>query len=183
MDVIEAIESRSSAKKFTDEVPARSRIEALLHAAARAPDHGALAPWRFAVMQGESRALLGDAMVAALRERMPDVDAEACERERSKAFRSPVLIAVAAAPREHPKVPEIEQIVAVGAAIENLLLAARGMGLATMWKTGSHAYHPAVQGALGFEAGDRIIGFVHVGVAQVLAPVRNADIGPVTRWL
>ena len=33
MDVLEAIESRSSAKKFTDEVPSRARIEALLHAA------------------------------------------------------------------------------------------------------------------------------------------------------
>ena len=99
MQVLEAIETRSSAKKYTDAVPSREQVEAVLRAAVRAPDHGLLAPWRFAVMQGESRALLGDAMAAALRERTPEADAETLERERSKAFRSPVLIAVAASPK------------------------------------------------------------------------------------
>lgn len=183
MNVLEAIETRSSAKKFTDAAPTREQVEAVLRAAVRAPDHGVLAPWRFAVMQGESRARLGDAMAAALRERMPEADAEAVERERSKAFRSPVLIAVAAAPVSHPKVPEIEQVVAVGAAIGNMVLAARGLGLATMWKTGSHAYHAGVKRALGFAEGDSIVGFVHLGTAASVGPVRAADIGAVTRWL
>lgn len=183
MQVLEAIETRSSAKKYTDAVPTREQVEAVLRAAVRAPDHGLLAPWRFAVMQGESRARLGDAMVAALRERMPEADAETLERERSKAFRSPVLIAVAASPKPHPKVPEVEQLVAVGAAIENMILAARGLGLATMWKTGSHAYNADVKRALGFAETDTIVGFVHLGTAAVVAPVRPADFSAVTRWL
>ena len=183
MQVLEAIETRSSAKKYADTVPTRVQVETVLRAAVRAPDHGLLAPWRFAVMQGESRALLGDAMAAALRERMPEADAETLERERSKAFRSPVLIAVAASPKAHPKVPEVEQLVAVGAAIENMVLAARGLGLATMWKTGSHAYHEDVKRALGFAGTDTIVGFVHLGTAAVMAPVRPADFSAVTRWL
>ncbi len=60
--VIEAIVSRSSTKKFSDEPVSRSDIEAMLTAAVRAPDHGLLAPWKFIVLQGDSRNLLASAM-------------------------------------------------------------------------------------------------------------------------
>lgn len=178
-----AISTRSSAKKFSETVPDRSQIEALLAAASRAPDHGLLAPWRFAVLQGESRAVLGDAMRAALLEKVPDADPEIQERERSKAFRSPVLIVVSAVARIHPKVPEIEQFVAVGAAIQNLWLAAIELGLGVAWKTGSHAYHPAVKRALGLGPDEHVIGFVHVGVPLSVGPVRPAEFESKTRWL
>lgn len=181
--VIEAIVSRSSAKKFSDEIVSRSDIETMLAAAVRAPDHGMLAPWRFIVLQGESRAILGSAMRSALQIRMPDADAEALERESSKAWRSPVLIVVVAEPKTHPKVPEVEQLVAVGAAVQNLWLAAHSMGYGAAWKTGSHAYDAAVKIALGLRASDQIIGFVHVGRPASKAPVRPAEFAARTSWL
>lgn len=180
---IELISSRSSTKKFADTVPGRSQIETLLAAASRAPDHGLLAPWRFTVLQGDARSILGDAMRSALLEKMPDVDASAQERERSKAFRSPVLIVVSAVTQAHPKVPEVEQLVAVGAAIQNLWLAAMELGLGIAWKTGSHAYHPGVKRALGLSGEEQIIGFIHVGIPLTVGPIRPADFESKTRWL
>ena len=112
------------ATRLTEPAPDRAQIETLLCAAARAPDHGRLAPWRFAVLQGDSRLVLGDAMAAVICERTPDVTAEVLEGERRKALRAPVIVAVAAAVRPHPKIPEIEQVAAVAAGIENLILAA-----------------------------------------------------------
>lgn len=183
MGILQILLSRSSTKKFADSIPDRSQIETLLAAASRAPDHGLIAPWRFTVLQGESRSLLGDAMRSALLEKMPEADSDAQERERSKAFRSPVLIVVSAVTQSHPKVPEVEQLVAVGAAIENLWLAAEELGLGVAWKTGSHAYHPGVKLALGLSEKEPIIGFLHVGVPLTKAPVRRAEFESKTRWL
>lgn len=183
MTVAEAILARSSTKKFGERSPTRRDIEALLLAAVRAPDHGLIAPWRFIVLSQEARAILGDAMKAALLERMPEADAEAQERERSKAFRSPVLIVVAAKLSAHPKVPEVEQLVAVGAAVQNLWLRARELGFGLAWKTGTHAYHPGVKAALGLAAEDHVIGFLHVGEVVSAAVIREAEFASKTRWV
>ncbi len=181
--VFEAIVSRSSTKKFVETPLARSQIEALLTAAVRAPDHGLIGPWRFTVLEGGARSILGDAMRAALLEKTPEADAEAQHREASKAFRSPALIVVSALPQPHPKVPMVEQLVAVGAAIQNLWIAAHSMGFGAAWKTGSHAYSATVKRALGLADEEQIIGFVHVGVSLSRAVVRSADLAGKVRWL
>ena len=71
----------------------------------------------------------------------------------------------------------------MAAGIENLILAAGQLGFGTMWKTGAAAYSPIVKRALGFDAADQILGFVYLGTAASLAPVRGAEIDGVTRWL
>lgn len=180
---IEKILGRSSTKKFSDAPVTREQLELLLTAAARAPDHGLLGPWRFKVLEGERRTLLGSAMAAALRERSPDADREALDREASKAMRSPTLLVVSAVTQSHPKVPEIEQWVAVGAAIQNLWIAAESLGLGVAWKTGSHAYSSLVKQALGLAPEEAIIGFIHLGTPLTKGPVRPADFSSRTRWL
>jgi nitroreductase len=180
---IDKILNRSSTKKFADTPVSREQLELVLTAAVRAPDHGLLAPWRFTVLEGERRALLGNAMAAALREKSPDADREALDREASKAMRSPTLLVVSAVAQSHPKVPEIEQWVAVGAAIQNLWIAAESLGLGVAWKTGSHAYSSLVKYALGLSSDERIIGFIHLGAPMSKGPVRPADVTSRTRWL
>jgi len=181
--VLATIEARRSTKKFDDRPPTRAQLESLLRAAACAPDHGKLAPWRFTVLQGASRRLFADALAAALRRRMPEVADDAVEREREKAFRSPVLIVVSAHAEPHPKVPAVEQQVAVGAAIQNLWLAAVAQGLGVAWKTGNAAYDPVVKQALGVAEDDAIIGFLHVGTPLASAPPREPEFAGRTRWL
>lgn len=182
-ETLALIAGRRSTKRFSDDLPARSLIESLLQAAVSAPDHGLLAPWRFLVLQGDARALLGDAMAMALRTRMPEADEEALARERGKAFRSPVLIVVSVRPVAHPKVPEIEQWVATGAAVQNLWLAAVSLGLGLAWKTGSAAYDPGVKRALGLAEEDGVVGFLHVGTPLAQSPSRPVEATSRTRWL
>lgn len=182
-DVLETILQRSSATKLAEPAPDRAQLETLLRAAARAPDHGRLAPWRFVVLQGEARHRLGDAMAEVTRQKTPDVGAEVLDGERRKALRAPVIVAVAAAARPHPKIPEVEQLAAVAAGIENMILAAHALGFGTMWKTGGAAYSPIVKRALGLDESDQILGFVYLGTAVTRAPVRVAEIDAVTRWL
>ena len=72
------------------------------------------------------------------------------EKERAKPLRAPVLIAVGVDKPVDPRVLEIENICAVAAAVENLLLAAHAQGLGAMWRTGPAAHDPRSKEISGF---------------------------------
>jgi nitroreductase len=99
------------------------------------------------------------------------------EQERSRPLRAPVVLAVVARlDPQHPKIPEIEQILSTGAAIENILLAAHAQGFGAKWLTGANAYDGHVMAALGLAANDRLAGFVHLGTVDGKPPqVPHAD--------
>jgi len=88
---------------------------------------------------------------------------EQLELEREKVRRSPSILVVGCAVKENSKVPEIEQVVAVGAAVENLFLAAHALGYGVMWKTGPAAYDAHVKATIGLEAHDHIVAILHLG--------------------
>ena len=97
------------------------------------------------------------------RRKTPDAPAEEIERTGLKALRAPTIVVVAARITASPKIPDVEQIVAVGAAVQNMFLVAHGLGLGAMWKTGGAAYDPAVKAALGLEASDHVVAYLYLG--------------------
>ncbi len=163
MDLIEAIDTRSSAARLSAPGPTPAHLELILHAAERAPDHGRLKPWHLIVLEGAAREGFAAAAAEAKRRRVAALTESQVASDREKILRSPTLIVVACSVREHPKVPEIEQIVATGAAVENLFLAAHALGYGVMWKTGAAAYDPEVKTAIGLKPSDHIVGIIHVG--------------------
>lgn len=164
MELFAAIDTRSSAGRLTEPGPSAEQIGRLLHAAARAPDHGRIRPWRFIVLDGAAREAFTAAAAAAKRVRLPDMTAEQLAAEREKMGRSPAIVVVGCAVnREQTKVPEIEQVVAVGAAAQNLFLAAYDLGFGVMWKTGAAAYDPAVKATVGLKPDDHIVAIMHLG--------------------
>lgn len=165
MQTIDALLKRRSAKTLTDPAPDEGALALVLECASRAPDHGRLRPWRFIVIRGAARERLGELMAGQLRRRRPDASAETLERERQKALRAPLIIVVAAVCDAMAKVPAIEQILAAGAAAQNMMLAATALGFGVMWKTGDAAYDDTVKGALGLDAADSIVGFLYLGTA------------------
>lgn len=163
MEAIEALTSRRSPAQFTEPAPDEAALEAILRAAMRAPDHGKLKPWRFLVLRGAARTRLGDVMAEAMKRREPDAPANMVEREREKPLRAPLIVILAAAIKEGHKIPVIEQLLAAGAAAQNVMLAAHAMGFAAAWKTGAPAYDPYVKEALGLAPSDAIVGFLYLG--------------------
>ncbi len=116
-------------KRLGPPAPTENEVREMLSAALSAPDHGALRPWRLVLCTPESRGRLADVFVAAKLARYPDATAIELEREREKAVRPPVLLALIAAPKPRiEKIPEIEQIASAGAAMQSILLAAYGLG-------------------------------------------------------
>ena len=129
-----------------------------------APDHGALRPWRFLVVEGEGLQRLGEVFAEAARRANPGADAAVIETAREKALRSPLLIVAAAVVKhEGTKIPEIEQVVAAGCATQNLLNAFHAQGYGAMLVTGDRAYDSGVKRALGLDDKDHIVAFMHVG--------------------
>lgn len=175
MDVLEAIATRSSVSALSEPGPTDAQLAILLRAAARAPDHARLRPWRFLIIRGEARQRFGDLVADALRASEPGVAPEALDRERLKPLRAPAILVVAVTPTPHPKVPEIEQILAGGAATQNILLAAHALGLGAIWRTGAPAYDPRVVEALGFPPQTRIIGFVYLGAPTAPAKRKESE--------
>lgn len=163
MDVLTAIDSRASAIKLGLPGPTSAQLDIILKAGVRAPDHGRLSPWRFVILEGDKRKILGDAMSALRRRLSPNATDEEVAKEGQKVMRAPTIVAVAAHTLPPGKVPEIERIVAVGAAFQNMVLAAHALGLGTMWKTGQAAYDPEVKKAVGFGPDDHVVGYLYLG--------------------
>jgi nitroreductase len=163
MDLIEALNTRATAKTYGETAPTREQLEIVLQAAVRAPDHGRLRPWRFMLIEGDQRRKFGDLLAASAQRRVPGLSEGDLQRERGKALRAPLIIVVACRVVAGTKVPAIEQILAAGAATQNILLALHALGFVAAWKSGEGAYDPEVKRALGFAADDHIIGFVYTG--------------------
>ena len=99
-------------------------------------------------------------------------------------LRSPVLIAVGVDKPTEAKVLEIENICAGAAAVENLLLAAHGLGLAAKWRTGQPARDPKVKQFLGFDPDQPLIAFIYLGYPEFeCGPVERPSIEDRTRWM
>jgi nitroreductase len=143
--------------------PTDEDLEKILRSGMRVPDHGRLTPWRFIVIRGEARDKMGKVLGEAFRLANPDCIDEQVEIEEERFTRAPIVIAVVSHTVPEHKIPEWEQILSSGAACQNMLTAALGMGYAAQWITEWCAYNDHVKGALGLEPRDRIAGFLYLG--------------------
>jgi nitroreductase len=144
--------------------PSQDELRLILSAALAAPDHGALRPWRLIACSPESRAHLADLFVAAKLELNPAAAEVEITREREKALRPPVLVALVAAPRPGvASIPEAEQIASAGAALQSILLAAHGLGYGAIVLSGSRCAAENVRAGMGVRAGEIILGFISIG--------------------
>lgn len=192
-DVLLALESRRSMARVKPDLPTRELVETVIAAAAWAPNHFKTEPWRFAVVSGQARMALGAVMEESLRvaRRQRDADegdplatALALEKERKKPLRAPVVIAVAAVPSPEPKVVEAEELAAVAAGVQNMLLAAEALGLGAMWRTGKPAYDSRVKKFLGFPESAHIVAFVYLGYPDLPPqPPRARSVAQHIRWI
>lgn len=191
VDVSEAIRSRRSVPALTGQVPARPEVEALLEAAVMAPTHHMTQPWRFVIVQGGARDALGEVMGRRVRRELagdPMVDSKVAA-EAARPLRAPMIVVVVYTPSDHPKAIAMEDRYSVGAAMQNILLAAHDRGMAAFLRTGPAALDPDVARHLGLEvdgpAPEEIAGFIYLGYPSAGAPPPKPRADPRERtvWL
>ena len=165
--IIDALTIRRSVKPMLLQAPGptQAELETILTLAARTPDHGKLAPWRFLVIDQAAGARLGEAIAAAFKADNPAADEGALQFERRRLTRAPLVVAVVSRAAPHPKIPEWEQVLSAGAVCMNLCHAANGLGFGTNWLTEWYGYDRRVLDLLGLAPGERIAGFIHIGRA------------------
>ncbi|MES2096103.1 MAG: nitroreductase [Pseudomonadota bacterium] len=144
--------------------PDAAHMAQILEIAARTPDHGKLAPWRFVIVPDERRGALASVITDAYRAERPQAGRQEIESLEQFATQAPALVVVLASPKIESHIPLWEQELSVGAACMNLLHAANALGFAGGWLTGWAAFSDAVRDAFG-AAPERIAGFIFLGTA------------------
>lgn len=173
---LDVLHSRVSCGILTDPPPRGAVLDNIKRAALRAADHRLLRPWRFLVIEGEGRDHLGEIFVQASLSDGVDMSPQDREKLSAKTRRAPMIMVAIASCVEDDKVPEIEQVLSAGCAVQNMLNAAFAQGVGAMWRTGDMAYHSYVKSALGLIENERIVGFLYLGaVKTALKPVPEMD--------
>lgn len=175
MDALTLLKDRSSTlPRFLGEpAPSDAELAQMFEAATRVPDHGMVRPWRFVVLRGEDRQAMGEVFVKALMSRNPDASEDAINAERNRALRSPIVVAVLARTKPHPKVPNVEQVVSAGQAALAIHLAGQAMGYGSVMLTGDNAYDPTVKSFFGLGDEDSIVAYLYMGTPTAEVPGKS----------
>jgi nitroreductase len=188
LEVNRAIETRQSIGRVRQDPVPRELVEKILESAVHAPNHKLTEPWRFHVFIGKGRGEFARARaeLARLQARAEGEEEEFAagriSRERKKAFRAPVVIAVISK-GGRDEVETLENYAACAAAVQNMQLAAHSLGLATIWRTGTFAYHPYMRDFFELEENDKIAAYLYLGYPDMSErPRRREPASSKTVW-
>lgn len=175
MDIFEAIRTRRSVRRFTDKPVEEEKIQAILEAVRQAPSWANLQCWRFVVVKD------------------PDVKSEISEISYVESFfgprgykanpakkglaEAPVLIVACADPSQSGTLWEQPYYMTdIGIAAQNLMLAARALGLGTVFV--GVFDEEKIRSMLAIPSNIRVVGLFPVGY-----PLEEKTSGPARKTL
>jgi nitroreductase len=171
----ELIQARQTVlpKRLMEPGPDAAQTQAILAAAAAAPDHLQLLPWRFILVPAGQRATLAEVFARALSERDHEATPEQLAQAREKAFRAPLLmLAVVDGARGDPEVDLNERILSAGCAVQNMLLMATALGFGSALTSGKALKSDTLRACFGLAAAEQALCFVSVGTVLSRKPAR-----------
>jgi nitroreductase len=170
-------------KRLAAPGPDARQLQQILGAAADAPDHMQLLPWRFVLVPAEARARLAEVFAQSLRERDPQAGEEQLAQAREKAFRAPLLLlAIARTDDEQAReIPPLERLVSAGCAIQNMLLMATAQGFGSALTSGKALQSAALRELFSLAPGEHALCFINIGTVAARKPGRERP--PVERYV
>jgi len=191
MDIVQAMENRASVRKFTNDPVPLEHLQEMVRLAGLAPSVNNSQPWKFIVVTDKERL---QCMSGAVREKLGTMLPADASDEQKKAFQkvdwfstffvdAPAVIAVASSPYEavvdqmlqgttvgHEDLNDMRgrpDVQSIGAAIQNLLLAAYSLGYGTCWLSGPVIARESLEKCLEIDQPWRLAAMVAVGKAAV----------------
>jgi len=176
MQALDLVLNRVSCSKLQEPAPTIEQRVIMYQAALRAADHANLQPWRFLEIEGKGLHLLGELFASAAQTSDSQVSEAQSERLKKKPLRAPLVIAAIAKHIPHPKVPQWEQLISAGCAVQNMINAAFAQSVGAYWRTGNIVEDPVVIRGLGLEPSETLIGFIYLGTPAIaLKPTPKID--------
>lgn len=166
LSAIDVLTQRVSCNMLSEPAPSPKQLDIIQRAALRAADHKLLRPWRFLVIEGDGLESLGKLFLRAKRRTDPGLSEDAAMKTLAMPRRAPMIIVAIASHQPNPKVPEIEQLLSTGAAVQNMLNAVFALGLGAIWRTGDLAENAEVKAGLGLSGNETIVGFLYLGTPK-----------------
>jgi nitroreductase len=170
MDLMAAIRTRRSDHNLIDPAPSNGEFIHLLESAAMAPDHGRLRPWRWILIRGHSRLVLGASFAA-------DCPKGQSKHAAAQPLRAPLLATVVFSPRVNHKIPLWEQLAATACMVNSLMLLLHDRGYGSFWRTGPYVGSADSRVMLDLDQDESLLGWLYIGTpdpAKLSAP-RSVD--------
>jgi nitroreductase len=160
-------------KRLAEPGPDQAQLGLILDAAATAPDHGQLMPWRLVQVPQAARTRLAEVFGAALVERDAAATPEQVAQARDKAHRSPLLLLlIVDGARGDPDIDLLERTLSAGCAVQNMLLMATALGYGSALTSGKALKSAGLRALFGLASGEQALCFVSIGTAQSRKPAR-----------
>jgi nitroreductase len=160
-------------KRLAGPGPDAAQLARILDAAAAAPDHGQLLPWRFVLVPAKERERLADVFALALQQRDPKATQEQLAQAREKAFRAPtLLLAIARVGLPTDEIPAAERLVSAGCAIQNMLLMATALGFGSALTSGKALQSRPLRELFGLATDEQALCFLSIGTVSATRPPR-----------
>ncbi|MFZ2413204.1 MAG: nitroreductase [Candidatus Cryosericum sp.] len=189
---MEAITARRSIRKFSDRPVSKEAVNAVLQAGILAPSGKNRQPWRFVVVAGDEKRAQ---MIRVMRAGIADTKAHGVNTGTAIMTARvmegvPVTIFVFNPAGQHPWTQhsisqtflEALDTQSIGAAVQNMLLAAQDMGLGTLWMCDVWSAYQQLSAWLG-ETG-QLVAAVAMGYPDEQPPARpRRPLSEVMRWL
>jgi len=169
LNSVELLLTRQSNSCLTQPAPNEADIDIILKAGMRVPDHAALMPWQFLVVQNQGLQRLSDLFVNTVE----PFDSVKVEKTKKMPFRAPLIIVISTQYKKHDKVPKQEQLITAGCCVHAMQMAAFSLGYGAMWRTGALAYNEQVKKGLAIAVKDDIVGFLYIGTQSKKLNVKS----------
>ncbi len=164
-----------------------AQINQLLELAHWAPTHGRTEPWKFLVYAGNARKTFAKTHAELYWNHTPEDKRQ--ETTYTKLLHNTDLashLVIAVMKRgENPKIPQLEEVAAASAAIQNLLLGAQALGISTLWSTGGLTHSHILKEHLQLGADDIVMGLIFLGYTDepVKDGIRNSQFADKVQWM
>ncbi len=173
--------------KMNGKIIPRETVNELIELADWAPTHGRTEPWKFFIYGGESLKQFGKTHADLYWQNTAEDKRQEATYEKlvHNVDNASHLIIAAMKRGENVKIPLIEEISAASAAIQNILLGATALGIASFWSSGGMTHSVALKEHLQLTEHDIILGLIFLGYSDEPAKegVRNIALAEKVKWL
>ena len=143
------------------------QVESLLELADWAPTHGFTEPWRFVIYATASDFSHQHADLYKCSTTPENFDQAVYNKLYVQGDKASHVILAIMKRGNLPKIAVVEEVEAVSCAVQNILLGATALGIASFWSTGGMALRPPMKEFLKLGEDDHVIGVLYLGYADI----------------